>query len=190
MGKTACSFWDLCQSSIFNRMYKYGILLGLMVLGYPLTGQRSPEKMIERRVKGKVPSVSVTELAVNPSYIRLDAREKEEFEVSHMPNAYYIGYKEFDARKVLTLFPDKDTTLVVYCSVGIRSDAIGKKLMALGYTRVRNLSGGIFKWLNEGFPLIDSTGKETNKIHAYNRFWGLLLQKGEKVYGPENHKGS
>jgi len=171
-------------------MYKFGILLGLMVLGYPLMGQRSPEKMIERRVKGNVPSVSVTELAVNPSYIRLDAREKEEFEVSHIPNSYYIGYKEFDARKVLALLPNKDTTVVVYCSVGIRSDAIGKKLMALGYTRVHNLSGGIFKWLNEGFPLIDTAGQKTNRIHPYNRFWGLLLQKGEKVYSPENQAGS
>ncbi len=85
-------------------------------------------------------------------------------------------------------FPNKNATYVVYCSVGVRSEKIGKKLMDLGYTDVKNLSGGMFKWINEGYDVVDSAGRTTQKVHAYNRFWGLLLDKGMKVYGPEKQE--
>ncbi len=141
---------------------------------------------MEKLSGDEVPLVSVTEVRVNPSYIRLDIREKEEFEVSHLPNARYVGYKEFDAEKFARAFPDRQATYVVYCSVGIRSGKIGEKLQRMGYSRVRNLSGGIFKWVEEGNSIVDGDEKPTEKVHAYNRFWGMLLSKGVKVYGREN----
>ncbi|MEY8020791.1 rhodanese-like domain-containing protein [Muriicola sp. SD30] len=144
------------------------------------------EKIIEKLASKDIPLASVTEVAVNPSYTRLDAREKEEFEVSHLPNAHYIGYKNFDAGKFNSLFPDRDATYVVYCSVGIRSGKIAEELQKMGYKDVKNMSGGIFKWIEEDHPVLDADEKLTRKVHAYNRLWGLLLSKGEKVYEPEN----
>jgi rhodanese-related sulfurtransferase len=140
---------------------------------------------MERLADKDVPIATVAEIAVNPSYLRLDTREQEEFEVSHLKDAYFIGYSEFDASEFEKHFPDKDATYVVYCSVGVRSAKIGKKLMDMGYTDVKNLSGGMFKWVNDGYDVVDNTGQATQKVHAYNRFWGLLLDRGEKVYGPE-----
>lgn len=149
-------------------------------------GQRTLEKVIEKLSGDDIPLVEVKEITANESYLRLDAREREEFEVSHLPKAHFIGYDEFDAREFQVHFPDKDATYVVYCSVGIRSGKIGERLLALGYSDVRNLAGGIFKWVEEGNEVLDKDEKVTRKVHAYNRFWGMLLNKGEKVYGPLN----
>ena len=167
-------------------MQKNTLSILFLMLAVPLMGQRTMEKTMAKLLKGDVPVVYVTELSVNPSYITLDAREKEEFEVSHLPGAHYIGDKDFDPKKIQSLVPSKDATVVVYCSIGVRSKKIGKKLMALGYTNVKNLAGGIFQWKNDGYSVIDAFGNETERVHAYNRFFGMLLSKGEKVYGAEN----
>ncbi|KPQ09558.1 MAG: Rhodanese-related sulfurtransferase, partial [Algoriphagus marincola HL-49] len=64
--------------------------------------------------------------------------------------------------------------------VGARSQDIGKKLVQKGFSVV-NLYGGIFQWVNDELPVYDSLG-QTKKVHAYNRAWGVWLNKGEKVY--------
>ena len=40
--------------------------------------------------------------------------------------------------------------IIVYCSIGVRSEDIGEKLKELGYTKILNLYGGIFDWKNKG----------------------------------------
>ncbi|WP_188370526.1 rhodanese-like domain-containing protein [Muriicola marianensis] len=169
-------------------MLKTGLIIGILLTTSSALGQRTLEKVMDRLSGDEVPLVSVTEVRVNPSYIRLDAREKEEFDVSHLPHASHIGYDNFDPKEFTSSFPDKEATYVVYCSVGIRSGKIGEKLQQMGYSHVRNLSGGIFKWVEEGNIILDSNEKPTHKVHAYNRFWGMLLKKGEKVYGPEDEE--
>ncbi len=167
-------------------MQKNTLSLLFLMLAAPLMGQRTMEKTMAKLLKGDVPVVYVKELSVNPSYIVLDAREKDEFMVSHLPGAHYIGDKDFDPKKMQALVPNKDTTVVVYCSIGVRSKKIGKKLMSLGFTDVKNLAGGIFQWKNDGYRVVDTAGNETERVHTYNRFFGILLRKGEKVYGPKN----
>ncbi len=160
----------------------------MLLIITPVLGQRTLEKIMEKLADKDVPLATVTEIAVNPSYLRLDAREREEFEVSHLKDAHFIGYKEFNVKEFEIHFPDKEATYVVYCSVGVRSEKIGKKLLGMGYTDVKNLAGGMFKWVNEGNDVVDSAGLATQKVHAYNRFWGLLLNRGVKVYGPEKQE--
>jgi rhodanese-related sulfurtransferase len=109
----------------------------------------------------------------------LDTREKIEFEVSHLKGARWVGFETFDMSALDTI--DKDQTIVVYCSIGARSQDIGKMLQNSGYNSVFNLYGGIFHWVNEGLPVYKE-GKETQKVHAYNRAWGIWLTNGEKVY--------
>jgi 3-mercaptopyruvate sulfurtransferase SseA len=59
---------------------------------------------------------------------------------------------------------------------------VAEKLTAANYKRVANLYGGIFEWVNQGYPVVDNSGKETGRIHAYNRTWGVWLNRGRKVY--------
>ncbi len=114
------------------------------------------------------------------SAIALDAREKEEYDVSHLLNARFVGYKNFDLWLVKDL--PKDKPILVYCSVGKRSEDISEKLMKQGFTNVYNLYGGIFEWVNDGHPVYDLKGRQTNKVHGYSKLWGRFLDKGEKVY--------
>ncbi len=178
-------FLDPSHYPIFAGMQKTILLTSAMFLSLTAWGQRTLEKVVEKWVSEDVPLATVEEVTENPSYFLLDAREKEEYQVSHLPNSYFIGYKHFDAAEFTEAFPDKSAPYVVYCSVGVRSGKIGEKLIDLGYTDVRNLRGGIFQWVEEGQPLHDADGNPTRKVHAYNRFWGMLLNSGEKVYGPE-----
>ncbi len=109
----------------------------------------------------------------------LDTREKEEFEVSHLPNATWVGYETFSLQNVRNL--DKNKPVLVYCTVGARSQEIGEKLKTAGFAEVYNLYGGIIHWANEDYPLYHNT-RETNRIHTYTQAWGIWLKKGEKVY--------
>ena len=110
----------------------------------------------------------------------LDTREKEEFSVSHLEDARWVGYETFSMKSVSDI--PKDETIVVYCSIGARSQDIGKKLEAAGYQTVYNLYGGIFHWVNEENPVFTSDTIKTDRVHTYNKMWGMWLNKGEKVY--------
>ena len=65
------------------------------------------------------------------NYIILDAREKKEFNVSHLKGALNIGYDNIDKNVITQL--DKNKTIVVYCSIGYRSEKVGELLRAKGY---------------------------------------------------------
>ena len=77
---------------------------------------------------------------------------------------------------------DKETIIIVYCSVGYRSEKVGEKLKKAKFNKVMNLQGGIFDWKNKGFPVYDNEEAATEKIHVYSESWGRWLVKGEKVY--------
>jgi rhodanese-related sulfurtransferase len=127
-----------------------------------------------------VPYVSVAELKRMPQAVLLDTRQKKEFDVSHLKGARWVGYEEFELKRVQDV--PKDAPIVVYCSVGYRSERIGEKLQAAGYRHVRNLYGSLFEWVNQGNPVIGPDGQPTTRVHAYNHAWGVWLRRGEKVY--------
>ncbi len=110
----------------------------------------------------------------------VDAREKAEFNVSHINGACWVGYEDFDMSRLSDL--DKNRPVIVYCSVGYRSEQIALKLENAGFSDVYNLYGGIFEWKNQGHAVVDTSGKPTEKVHAYSRVWGIWLDKGDKVY--------
>ncbi|UII78247.1 rhodanese-like domain-containing protein [Flagellimonas sp. CMM7] len=138
--------------------------------------------ILEKFNNNTIEYVSAEELSSMEKTVLLDAREKEEFEVSHLKNAIWIGYESFEIMEVLGSIPDKDTPLIVYCSIGVRSEDIGEELEQAGYTNVKNLYGGIFEWKNKGYPVYDTDNIETQKVHAFSKYWGILLTNAEKVY--------
>lgn len=112
-------------------------------------------------------------------YQVLDAREKEEFDVSHLKDATWVGYDTFSLENVASL--DRNKPVLIYCTVGARSQDIGKKLQEVGFTQVYNLYGGLIEWSNEEKPIFHE-GLQTKKVHTYSKSWGIWLTKGEKVY--------
>ncbi len=112
----------------------------------------------------------------------LDAREPEEYQVSHLPGALLLGYNKLNLDVVKAV--DKSRPVVVYCTVGYRSERAAKTLREAGFTRVYNLYGSLYAWKLAGFPLEDAQGQPTDRLHTYNKKWGQLVPQtiGEKTY--------
>jgi len=138
--------------------------------------------ILEKFNNNTIEYVSTEELNSMGKTVLLDAREKEEFEVSHLKNAIWIGYESFEIVEVLESIPDKDTPLIIYCSIGVRSEDVGEELEQAGYTNVKNLYGGIFEWKNKGYPVYNTHDIQTEKVHAFSKYWGILLTNADKVY--------
>lgn len=136
--------------------------------------------MLKGLLTRSVPAISCEQLSEKlERVVLLDAREQAEYDVSHIKNAKHVGYKTFAEGALAGI--SKDSTIVVYCSVGYRSEKIGERLKALGFANVYNLHGGIFEWVNQGNSVFNGIG-ETDSIHAYSKVWGIWLSRGKKVY--------
>ena len=145
--------------------------------------QDSLNNLLERSTKHSIPFISVEQLkAHQQNFLLLDARKWEEFHISHLQNALWVGYKKFSAEEILQQIKNKETPIVVYCSLGIRSEKIGEQLKKLGYNNIQNLYGGIFEWKNKGYPVFNNQEQIIEKVHAFNKRWGKWLHNAEKVY--------
>ena len=141
------------------------------------------DKLLKQYKKNTVPYISVQELAMpNKNIFILDSRGFNEYETSHIKNAIHVDYDYFKLDSVQKIIPNKTSKIVVYCSVGIRSETIAEKLKKAGYTDVQNLYGGIFEWKNNDFSVYNSNEKETDSIHTFSKEWSKWLKKGIKVY--------
>jgi rhodanese-related sulfurtransferase len=144
--------------------------------------QNTISKVLEKFNTKTVPYITIEELKSNLEYVLLDARETKEFNVSHIENAINVGFNKYDGKKIAAIVPDKNTTIVVYCSIGVRSEIIGEKLKKLGYKNVLNLYGGIFEWKNQACKTVNSKNIQTDSIHTFNKEWSKYLKKGVKIY--------
>jgi len=101
-------------------------------------------------------------------FVFIDTREKDEFQTSHIQDALWLGYDQPQWQNIKHV--SKNQKIVVYCSIGYRSEKMGEKLKKMGYVNVYNLYGSIFEWTNRNYPVF-SEGKKTNYIHTYNKSW-------------------
>ena len=141
------------------------------------------DKLADEVSSGNVPDISVKMFKMEKdSYIILDCREVNEYEISHIENARRVGSDDFDLSQIEDI--PKSAKIVTYCTVGKRSEKIGEKLQDAGYTNVHNLHGSILSWTNEGNPVIDIQGRITNKIHGFKKELGFEKHSkiGEIVY--------
>ena len=145
--------------------------------------QDNLSKLLKKYNQESIPYISVQELAISKtSAVLLDAREPEEFAVSHLKNAICVGYEDFNLKTVTNSIKNKDQDIVVYCSLGIRSEDIAIKLKKEGYKNVKNLFGGIFEWKNNNLKIYNQKNQTTDSIHAFSKKWSKWLKKGIKVY--------
>lgn len=110
----------------------------------------------------------------------LDTREAAEYKVSHLKEARNVGFNNFSSKSVSDI--PKDAEIIVYCSLGVRSEKIGEQLKEAGYSEVKNLYGGIFEWVYYDNLIVNKKGLETEKVHTYDENWSKWLLKGEKIY--------
>jgi rhodanese-related sulfurtransferase len=134
----------------------------------------------------EVPQMSTHELAQRmassdgASPLIIDVRAREEYEVSHLPGAIWAETSS-EIAAALRATSDQQT-VVLYCSVGVRSSKAAAKLVRSGRANVFNLQGSIFWWANEGRQLI-ANDRAVNVVHPYNEQWGRLLNPGLHPHG-------
>ncbi|MFT6128824.1 MAG: rhodanese-related sulfurtransferase [Neolewinella sp.] len=146
------------------------------------TGYEQLDLKLEQLISADELAVGAKEAAVLENVLFLDAREAVEYEVSHLPGAINIGYDKLNLKTVKDV--DKSRPVVVYCTVGYRSERAAKKLRKKGFTNVYNLYGSLYAWKLAGLPLEDAAGKPTDRLHTYNEKWGSFVPDsiGEKVW--------
>ncbi|GAA3636381.1 rhodanese-like domain-containing protein [Flavivirga jejuensis] len=162
---------------------KYFILFLLFFGSTHIQAQKSIKKLLNKYNDKSVPYITPQELkALNKDVFLLDSREPKEYHTSHLKHAIHVGYDEFKIDSIQKKIPNKNSEIIVYCSVGIRSESIGDSLKKAGYKNVKNLYGGIFEWKNNDLPVYNSVEKETDSIHTFSLKWSQWLKKGIKVY--------
>jgi rhodanese-related sulfurtransferase len=174
-----------------TRTLRFGFCLGLLALtacgpeaGTPPTRPSVLYQQLLRTIyRHTVPTVPAADLAralQQPAPpVLLDVRTPAEFRVSHLAGARFVDFDSVPTAQFADL--DRNRPVVVYCSVGLRSERLGERLHALGFRQVRNLYGGLFEWMNEGHPVVNAAGVTTD-VHPYSTFWGSWLRRGRKVY--------
>lgn len=158
--------------------------------GKPAFTLENIQKGLLRRYEG-VKHMSAAELQKalagpqKDSLLVLDVREKDEFAVSHLPNAIRVNPGIWHGpfmNRFGTLAKGK--TVIFYCSVGERSSKLAKyvqdALKKSGARAVYNLKGGIFEWHNDKYPLMNGNGP-TDFVHPYDKYWGQLVKRADKL---------
>lgn len=144
--------------------------------------QKSIAEVLKKHNKESIPYITAEDASKQQNAVILDAREFSEYKTSRLKDAIYVGYNDFDLKKTTKKIHDKHQKIMVYCSVGVRSETIAEKLKKAGFTNIYNLYGGIFEWKNNNLPVYNSEGKETDSIHTFNKKWAKWLKKGIKIY--------
>lgn len=160
------------------------LFLFIVLLSTPSFGQTSEYKKMLEQYYNDFPTISLSQankkLGEKNVYF-LDTREKAEYNVSHIKGARYVGYDNFKLSTISDI--PKNAVIIVYCSIGARSQTIGEKLKKAGYTNVKNLYGGLFHWNNCGYSMVTgSNNTSTSRIHGFSKEWGKWIKKGTVVY--------
>jgi rhodanese-related sulfurtransferase len=90
-------------------------------------------------------------LVDNVPHVLVDVREDNEWAAGHMKGAVHLS-KGIIERDVETKYPDKKTTLVLYCGGGFRSALVADNLRQMGYENPISLDGGWKALKESGLP--------------------------------------
>ena len=92
-----------------------------------------------------------TRLDRRDSFLLLDVREPQEFEICRIPGSVLIPLGDLPTR--LSELEGRDD-MIVHCKSGVRSGKAVKLLRDAGYSRARNLKGGILAWIDQIDPTL------------------------------------
>lgn len=153
------------------------LLGGLVWDGCPL-GSLLLRQAIHLKFRG-VRQVSPAELVVwmkdpnRPPPLLIDARPEAQFLVSHIEGAVRIDPGQPDLTPLEHV--PRDQPVLAYDAAGAVGSAMVVGLTQAGFERVSNLDGGLFRWVNEGRPIVSDAGPAA-KVHPVSWGWSRLLK--------------
>lgn len=80
----------------------------------------------------------------------IDVREPHEFQAGHIANASLIPLGNVE--QGVAGIP-KEQEIILVCRSGNRSEQAYQRLTALGYTNLKNMTGGMLSWERIGAPI-------------------------------------
>jgi rhodanese-related sulfurtransferase len=131
-----------------------------------VTAARKPDGVhsLDQRTAGRTCTVgadyTTEDLRENLSAVTVvEALGPAYYGTAHIPGAVNIPPHRV-AELAPALLPDKACTIVVYGAEGHSSDteAVVRRLTALGYRRVSRYAGGKVGWAEAGLPLVGDPG--------------------------------
>ncbi|MCH8534147.1 MAG: rhodanese-like domain-containing protein [Flavobacteriaceae bacterium] len=161
---------------------KHGIVL-LFLLKLASVQAQSIDDALSKYLKNDVPTLQINELKTSfEEYLLLDAREYDEYIVSKIEGAIFVGHSNFKIEEIQKMNLSRKQKIVVYCSIGVRSEEVARKIQQQTPHQVYNLYGGIFEWKNQLNPIYDQNNRITEKVHAYSKKWSKYLKNAEIIY--------
>lgn len=100
----------------------------------------------------RVPEVACEDAAKHADAVLLDVRESDEI-ASGILNGAVLLARGLVEKHVHEHIAHRDTPVIVYCSTGNRSALVADQMLKMGYTKVKNLAGGIERWRHLGLPI-------------------------------------
>lgn len=94
---------------------------------------------------------TVNTLLANGEAVLVDVREEEEFAEERIAGAVLFPMSDFEVDKWPS-FPGKK--VIISCLGGVRSAAVGNKLLGAGHSWVTHMKGGLNAWKDAGLPTI------------------------------------
>lgn len=144
--------------------------------------QKDFDSTVNSYINYSIDTISCAGLAQNFNKFKLvDSRSPQEYSTSKIKGAQFINYDNPDFK---SLSFNKSDTIVVYCTIGYRSEKIAEKLKKKGYKNVYNLYGGIIQWVNDSNNIVSPNGMSTNFVHTYDKSWGkwMINSNFQKVH--------
>lgn len=106
--------------------------------------------------KRHINEVSVAEararVGADPKVVLMDVREDHEWQKGHAAEAVHLG-KGILERDLESLYPDKNTEIIMYCGGGFRSALTAHAAQKMGYKKVSSLIGGYKGLVAAGWPM-------------------------------------
>lgn len=103
--------------------------------------------------KSRVKEITIAQYQQQPFGTLVDVREDNEWAHGRLPHAVHIGRGVLE-RDIESKYPDKTTTLVLYCGGGFRSALAADMLQIMGYQDVYSLDGGYRGWVEAGLDVV------------------------------------
>lgn len=180
--KNNCQEFKTFTSTLTKDIIMRYLFIIFFLFSHIIYGQNTIPEVLKKYNSELISYISVKQASMKSNVVFLDARELIEYNTSHIKGALHVGYTSFNQTFVLEKIIDKNATIIVYCSIGVRSEKIGEKLLKLGYSNVFNLYGGIFEWKNNDYKVFNHSEQETEYVHTYSKEWSKYLKKGIQTY--------
>lgn len=117
---------------------------------------------IVNSMRRKHKMVSPTEAVVfmnDEQTVVIDLRDPNEYVEGHIEGARNIPLLKLEER-AFELEAYKQKPVIVTCQSGMRSPEGSRKLVALGFTQVLELKGGLVAWEDQKLPITKKRGKK------------------------------